>query len=318
MKTYVLGNTGIEVTELCFGALPMGPRQKNMKVEDSTKVVVTALEKGINFVDTAQMYETYEPIRKAMKLTGIKPVIASKSTASSFEDMDKAVNEALTQLDVDYIDIFHLHAARVGLNVFEERAGALECLKKYKKSGQIKAIGISTHNAKVAKMVADRDDIDILFCLYNKTGIGLLEGNVQDMREAIKLNSEAGKGVYLMKVLGGGILIDRYAECMEFARKTKGYHSIAVGMVSPEEVNFNVSYFNGDFDEKKMPSIKGNSKKFKVFESLCKGCRSCTKVCPNFAIEYNEQKKCAIINENKCLTCGYCTSACPEFAIRLI
>jgi len=318
MKKNILGNTGIEVTELCFGALPMGPRQKNMTIEDCTKVIVAALEKGINFVDTAQMYETYQPIREAMKITGIRPVITSKSVASTYEDMEKAVNEALEQLDIDYIDIFLLHAARESIDVYEKRAGALECLKAYKAKGLIKAIGISTHNTRVAKMTAQRQDIDVIFCLINKSGRGLLEGGIPDMIEAIRLNSDAGKGVYLMKVLGAGTLIDDYKGCMEFARGIKGYHSIAVGMVSPEEVDFNVSYFNGEFDNKKMPSIKGYSKKYQVMEILCKGCKSCLDACPNYALEFNEQTRKAYINYDKCLTCGYCTSACPEFVIRII
>ena len=160
--------------------------------------------------------------------------------------------------------------------------------------------------------------MDILFCLINKSGVGLLEGSVFDMEEAIRLNSEAGKGVYLMKVLGGGTLIDDYQGCMEFARKIQGYHSIAVGMVSPKEVDFNVSYFNGNIDYDKMPSIKGYSKKYHVMELICKGCKSCMDVCPNYALEFNERKKTVYINYDKCLTCGYCTSVCPELAIRAI
>ena len=145
MKTNTLGNTGIEVTELCLGALPMGPLQKDLPLEECTRVVETAIKRGITFIDTAQMYKTYAPIREAIKRTGIRPVIASKSTASDYEGMREAIEEALEQLDVDCVDIFLLHAARADTEVFDVRAGAIECRKEYKSKGSIRAMGISTH-----------------------------------------------------------------------------------------------------------------------------------------------------------------------------
>lgn len=316
MKRNVLGKTGIEVTELCFGALPMGPLQKNMNLEDCIEVAVAALELGINFVDTAQMYKTYAPIREAIKATGIRPVVATKSTATDYAGMEKAVYEALEQLGVDYIDIFLLHAARAGLAVFEERAEAIRCLGEFKDKGIVRAVGISTHDPRVARLTAEREDMDIVFPLINRTGIGVLNGTVSDMLEAIEINSDRGKGVYLMKILGGGNLINDYCASVDFARGIKGYHSITIGMVSREEVDFNVAYFNGRYDADKVPSVKGYAKRFQIFEFLCSGCKSCMEACPNDAIDYSETDRKARINEEKCLTCGYCTSRCPRFAIR--
>jgi predicted aldo/keto reductase-like oxidoreductase len=318
MKTNTLGKTGIEVTELCLGALPMGPLQKGMPLEECVKVVETALRKGITFIDTAQMYKTYAPIREAIKRTGIRPVLASKSAAPDFEGMQEAIEEALEQLDVDYVDIFLLHAVRADTEVFDVRAGAIECMKEYKSKGKIRAMGISTHNAQVAALTAARQDMDIVFPLINKAGMGILDGTVQDMQRAILENHAAGKGIYLMKVLAGGNLVDDYIASVEFARSLKGYHSIAIGMVSPEEVDFNVAYFGGIYDPKKIPTVKGYSKRYQVFSSICKGCRACVSACPNFAMEFDEEKKKACVNVEKCLTCGYCSPVCKEFAIRLV
>lgn len=318
MKTNTLGNTNIEVTELCFGALPMGPRQKNMTLGGCTRVVEIALKKGITFIDTAQMYQTYAPIKEAIKSTGIRPVIASKSTAPDYEGMERAIIEALEQLDVDCVDIFLLHAARAGAEVFDVRAGAIECLKDYKSKGLIRAMGISTHNVDVVNLTANRRDMDIVFPLINKAGTGVINGTVTQMQSAIKNSYAAGKGVYLMKVLAGGNLIDDYVASVDYVRNIESYHSIAIGMISPEEVDFNVAYFDGTYDPEKTPTVKGYSKKYQIFPGLCKGCKACIAMCPNYAIEFDEEKKTAYINEEKCLTCGYCTSACDEFAIRTI
>mgnify|MGYP000893560903 CR=1 FL=1 len=57
MKKNRLGKTDLYVTELCFGALPFGPLQKNIPVDECTGLLVEALKAGINFIDTAQMYQ---------------------------------------------------------------------------------------------------------------------------------------------------------------------------------------------------------------------------------------------------------------------
>lgn len=316
MKKYILGKTGIEVTELCFGALPMGPLQKNLAISKCADVVELALRMGVNFVDTAEMYRTYEPIKTAMDRTGIRPVIASKSNHKTYEGMEHAVHEALEKLGVDYIDIFHLHAAREGENAFELFHDALECLKDMKSKGVVKAIGISTHSVAVTNKAAQNDAIDVVFPIINMTGRGIIDGSKEEMTEAIKKASNAGKGVYLMKVLAGGNLIGDFDSAMKFARDVEGYSSIAVGMVNTEEVEFNVRYFNGE-ELKSIPETIKSLKKPQVFQALCKSCGACISACPNSAISLDTGNK-AFVDEGKCLTCGYCTPVCPQFAIRII
>lgn len=316
MKNIILGKTGMEVTELCFGALPFGPLQKNLRPEECAEILSYALDLGINFVDTAQMYKTYEPIKIALKNRKDRPIIASKTTALSYEDADIAVNEALEGMRVDYIDIFLLHSARSGTDAYELKKGALDCLKKYKEQGVIKAVGISAHNVNLVKLSAQRDDIDIVFPLINKVGRGIIDGSVQDMKNAIAACEKAGKGIYLMKALGGGTLIDEYDSSMSFARSLSSNYAVAVGMVSKEEVLYNVKYFNGEKDLEGIITIK-NRKEVKVFEGVCIGCGSCVRACHNDAISLKENKK-AFIDQSKCIQCGYCVASCPSFAVRVV
>jgi predicted aldo/keto reductase-like oxidoreductase len=315
MKKNLLGRTGIEVTELCFGALPMGPLQKNLPVEECADLISTALAGGVNFIDTAQGYKTYEPIRLAIKRAKERPIIASKSPAKSFDEMQKAIDQALNELELDYIDIFHLHAARAGVDVFKKRRGALECLVENKEKGRIKAVGISTHSAKVTELASGLKEIDVVFPIINKKGLGILDGNREDMEKAIAKCVSQGKGVYFMKVLGGGSLVGEFEEAIAYGRSLPGYSSIAIGMVSQEEVEFNLAYFEGE-KPKVFPSVAAMEKRFLVVKSLCAGCFKCVETCPNHAITPKEGK--AYIEEEKCLTCGYCVGACPQFAIRLI
>lgn len=316
MKRNLLGASGIEVTELCFGALPMGPLQKDIDVSEGADIVAYALESGINFIDTAQAYKTYASIKLAIEKTGIRPVIATKSAAVTYDDMEKAVHEALEGMGVSYIDIFHLHAAKVDTDVFDIRRGALQCLMDYKGKGVIKSVGISTHNVKVVEAAAARRDIDIVFPLINKVGRGVLEGSAEDMKKAISLCGQKGKGIYLMKVLGGGTLIDEYKECMEYARGLDFSHSIAVGMVSREEVLYNVKYFNGEKDLEDIVKIK-SKKSVIVLQRQCTSCGKCIEVCHSEAIGFDESGKSGI-DQSKCIQCGYCVAACPSFCIRVV
>lgn len=315
MKKNRLGKTDLFVTELCFGALPFGPLQKRVDPDECAEIVAEALRSGINFIDTAQMYQTYEPIRRAIAATGIRPVIASKSTASGYEDMRKAVEDALKQLDTDYIDIFLLHAARTDESVFTGRADAIRCLLDYKAKGIIKAVGISAHSVRTVRAAAHNGDMDIVFPILNISGIGILHGTREEMEEAISECVANGKGVYIMKALGGGTLIDDYDRAMSYARSIPGAASVAVGMVSRQELSYNIRYFNGELDDTDVIQA-GQAKRFIVVKTLCTNCGKCRTTCPNEAID--ESEGVSVIREAKCLTCGYCVSACGEFAIRMV
>lgn len=316
MKKIILGNTGYEVTEICFGCLPFGPLQKNLPVEEAAEVLSYGLDLGINFIDTAQMYKTYDHIKLALAKRKDKPIIATKSTAATYEDMEIAIKEALEGMGVEHLDIFHLHSARAGNDLFEVRKGALDCLKDYKKKGVVKAIGVSTHNVKLVEACAENDDIDVVFPLINKAGRGIINGTVEEMKNAILKCEQKGKGIYLMKALGGGTLIDDYEESMEFARNLNDNYSIAIGMISKEEVLYNVKYFNGEHDLDGIIKIR-NRKKVNVSKNVCIGCKTCVDKCHSSAISMQEDNK-SFIDQSKCIQCGYCIAACPAFAIRMI
>jgi aryl-alcohol dehydrogenase-like predicted oxidoreductase len=238
MKKYSLGKTGIKVTELCFGALPIGPLQANISVEKGAKLIRAALEKGINFIDTAEVYKTYPHIRKALEGYNEEVIITSKSMVKTYNKMEKSIKDALVSLNRTYIDIFHLHAARVTPSVFEERAGAFQCLKDYKAKGVIRAIGISTHAVGIVRRATEIKEIDVIFPIINKLGMGIIDGSVDDMVKAISEAHKVGKGLYAMKALAGGHLIDQLEESFNFVRSIKGISSIAVGMVNQEELKY--------------------------------------------------------------------------------
>jgi len=316
MKKYSIGKTGIKVTELCFGALPIGPLQANMSVEKGAKLIRSALERGINFIDTAEGYRTYLHIRKALEGYNGEVIIATKSYAKTYEKMKQSIKNALKSLNRAYVDIFLLHAAKVTPSVFDERAGALQCLNDYKAKGIIRAIGISTHGLEIVRLSAKIKEIDVIFPIINKLGMGIIGGSVDDMVKTISKAYKAGKGLYAMKALAGGHLIDQLEKSFHFVRNIKGISSVAVGMVNQEELELNLKIFNDEEIPRELLNKKIKPGKRLLILSFCKGCGTCVRTCPNNALSLENEK--AVVDHKLCILCGYCNPACPEFAIRLV
>jgi len=317
MHPGILGRTGLEVTELGFGALPFGPLQKNLGTEEAADVLALALEKGVTFVDGAKGYRTHGAIRLAMERTGRRPVISTKSGERTYGEMEASIQQALAELGVDCIDIYLLHGVKAGENGLAARKGAFDCLQDCQARGRLKAIGVSTHSAKVTALMAAEPGVDVVFPIINRIGRGIRDGSLAEMEAAITACHDNGKGVYLMKVLGGGTLIDDYIASIEYARSLPGFMPLVLGMVSRDEVEFNVDYFNGLLDRARLPSFSGYRKQVYIARGVCTGCQVCAKACHSGAIDYDDAGK-GRIDRSKCVLCCYCIPECPSFAIRVI
>ncbi|NCB44437.1 MAG: aldo/keto reductase, partial [Clostridia bacterium] len=77
MEKRKLGSLDFMVTPIGFGVLTVGNTQLNLPVSKGAEILRYALERGINFLDTAQYYETYPYIREALRGTSFEPIIAS-------------------------------------------------------------------------------------------------------------------------------------------------------------------------------------------------------------------------------------------------
>ena len=314
MQYINLGNTGINVSKLCFGGLIIGPLQANLPFEQGAQIILKAIELGVNFIDTAELYGTYPHIKQALKKTNKDIVIATKSYAYSEEAARNSVEKARREMDIDVIDIFLLHEQESRLTLKGHRE-ALEYYLSMKERGIIKAVGVSTHNVEVVEACCDMSEIDVIHPLVNKTGIGIGDGTVVEMLKAVEKAFNIGKGIYSMKPLGGGNLIASYEEAIKFVLDLPYIHSIALGMQSIAEVIMNICMFN---DEKVPEYVKDSLQKKQRHLHIdwwCSGCGKCVKRCKQGALYLDNGK--AKVYEKKCVLCSYCASVCPEFAIKV-
>lgn len=318
LKQNILGDSGLRVTEFCLGLLPMGPMQSNIPESECLEIIWKAMDLGVNFFDTAEGYRSQPYLGKALQGKRENFVIATKSHSDTYDKMSLSVEKSLTELQTDYIDIYHLHSVRSSVDVFEKRKGALQKLVELKQQKVVRNVGIATHNVNVVNAAAERDDIDIIFVLVNKVGLGIIDGTIEDMVAAIEYAADKKKGLYVMKALAGGNLLVEFHEALSWARALKGISSVAVGVVSVKELLQDLKHFGLVTPETEAvdPEITIKNKKIFILERLCKGCGKCVETCPNDAL-FLEGEVAKVRHEN-CILCGYCSPECPEFIIRII
>src|SRR4051812_46455821 len=156
MEHRQLGRTGVSVSKLCLGAMMFGA-WGNPDHDESIRIIHAALDAGINFVDTADVYgqgESEEIVAKALAGGRRDDVIlATKFHGAMGDDPNRqgssrrwimrAVEDSLRRLNTDWIDLYQVHRPRTDTDI-EETLGALTDLVR---QGKVRYIGASTFPA---------------------------------------------------------------------------------------------------------------------------------------------------------------------------
>ncbi len=305
---------GLKVSRLCYGTLTIGPLQRNMSVAEGGRLLIHALQKGILFFDTAELYGTYPHIRMMLEECP-GAVIATKSYAWNRETAEESFAKAVRGIGRDYVDLFLLHEQE-SLHTIRGHWEALEHLIRLKERGLIGAVGLSTHSVDAARAALRFPEIQVVHPLINMNGLGIQGGSRDDMVAAIADLSAAGRGVYAMKALGGGHLIGNRREAIAWALGLAGVKSVAVGMQSEAEIDYNVSLFEGMEPPADLEQATAGTQRQLLVHDWCRGCGNCAKVCSSGAIRVIGGR--AAPDPEKCVMCGYCAAACPDFCIKVI
>jgi uncharacterized protein len=310
-----LGNSGLLVSRLCFGSLTMGPLQAKLPTLEGAALLQEAFDRGINFVDTAELYNNYDYIKHAIKSRRDKVIISAKSYAYSNETAEASLQKAMKELNTDYIDIFSLHEQE-SEHTIRGHIEALEYFIRAKEKGYIRAVGISTHNIAAVEAVLRYPEIQIIHPILNIAGLGITDGSKEEMLQAIENAAKAGKGIYSMKALGGGNLIHSSKECFDFVLGNQNIHSVAVGMQSKAEIINNIAVFEGKEVPQEIKKQINNIQRKLLIDYWCNGCGRCINKCQQKALKMVDGK--TKVNSEKCVLCGYCSAYCPDFCIKII
>ena len=225
MKYKRLGNSGVKVSEFCLGTMHFGS-----KVDENTAktLIQRAVAKGINFIDTANVYvggKSEEIVGKAIKGMRKDLVLATKVRQSmgpgpndeglSRKHIMQAFEESLRRLDTDYIDIYYVHRPSnvdmlKGFNgepiPMRETLGALTDLVR---SGKVRYIGCSNFPAwLLCKALWTSDKYGLESYVVSQPRYNLFQREIE--REVIPLCVDQGIGVVPYSPLAGGVLTGKY------------------------------------------------------------------------------------------------------------
>ncbi|MGC8779395.1 MAG: aldo/keto reductase [Anaerolineae bacterium] len=217
MEYRSLGRTGVMVSPLCLGAMNFGaPTSK----EDSIAIIHRALEAGINFIDTANVYNAGESERivgEALKLNGMRDqvVLATKvhgrmgpgpnEAGNSRYHIIKACEDSLRRLQTDHIDLYQLH--RPSLTIPQDET--LRAFDDLVRAGKVRYIGCSTHPAwMVMEALAISDRYGLARYISEQPPYNLLDRRIEN--ELIPLALKHGLAILPWSPLAGGILAGRY------------------------------------------------------------------------------------------------------------
>jgi aryl-alcohol dehydrogenase-like predicted oxidoreductase len=222
MELRSLGRTGVDVSPLCLGAMMFGA-WGNPDHDESIRIIHRALDAGINFVDTADVYsqgESEEIVGKALAGRRDEVVLATKfhgrmgdgpnRSGNSRRWILREVEASLRRLKTDYIDVYQAHRPDPGCDI-DETLGTLSDLVR---AGKIRYLGSSTFPAEEiveAQWVAERRGRERF--VTEQPPYSLLVRSVE--ADVLPVCERYGVGVLSWSPLAGGWLTGRYRKGQE-------------------------------------------------------------------------------------------------------
>ncbi len=335
--TRKLGNTGIELPIVSMGVMRA----------DNPALVKAALKKGIVHLDTAHVYQGGRNEEMLGKLLKDYPrdsyIISTKVKVDGFdketgqfkpetnpEEVTEQLNISLERLGIDYVDILYLHAIQTYDSALYEPI--LKNLKKAKKSGKARFLGVSTHRnmPEVIDAVIDSKVYDIVLTSYN-----FQMKDSEEMETALKRADDAGIGIVGMKTMAGGFLDKERTKkinakaALKWALLNERIHTTIPGYTSFAEMEESFSVME---DLQMTPQERQDLLLDDVSASLfCQGCESCVNTCRHglnipdymraymYTYGYHEYEKARGVlvaqtgNEPSiCSSCDECSAVCSK------
>ena len=218
MEIRPLGRTGVQVSSLCLGCMMFGRRTEP---EESYAIIDRALDAGINFLDTANVYalgKSEEITGEALKRNGQRHnvVLATKvHGAMDAEDPNARGNSrrhiieqceaSLRRLQTDYIDLYQLHRPQADIPIDE----TLRALDDLVRDGKVRYIGTSTFAAwEIVESLWVSKEFNLNRIVCEQPPYNLLDRRAE--RELLPMAQTFGIGVIPWGPLGGGLLTGRY------------------------------------------------------------------------------------------------------------
>ena len=323
MEYRILGKTGLEISRVGFGGIPI------QKIDaDGTKALIAELVRsGVNFIDTARGYTVSEEYL-GYALEGVRDrfVLATKSMSRTKEAMAKDVETSLKNLRTDYIDLYQIHNPNAkDLDTVTAEGGALEALIEAQAAGKIGHIGITLHSKDLFAKAVELPWVETIMFPYN-----IVETQGEELIAKCK---EKNIGFICMKPLAGGAIEDATL-ALRFILSNPAVSVAIPGMADPAEIAQNVaaaadtSPLSAE-EQKKIAAIREE-----LGTNFCRRCNYCAPCTVGINIpavflfegyysrydlkEWSLARYATLPKTaSDCIECGACETRCPyELPIR--
>ncbi len=318
MEKIRLGRTGLMVTKLGFGGIPI---QRDSE-DEAIAVVKRCLELGINFIDTANGYSNSEErIGKAISGRREEVILATKSRARERETVESHLKLSLKRLRVEYIDLYQFHniAHSDELNAILAPNGPMTLIEEAKRVGLVRHIGVTSHSIDMAKKLVKSDRFETVMVPFN-----FVEHGAAD--ELLPLTREHDVGFIAMKPLGGGML-DNIGIAFKYLLQFPDVVPIP-GIEKVHEIEEIIRILEGPrtlttTEQRNIEKLR--QKLSKTFCHRCDYCQPCTEgipismvmTIPSFAKRtppewiFSGLLAEAVDKAVNCTKCGECEKRCP-------
>lgn len=239
-----LGSTGVKVSPLCIGAMNFGGVTNE---SDSIEIIHTALGAGINFIDTANVYndgQSEVAVGKALKGRRLDVILATKVHGKMGEGPNdqgnsrlhilRACEDSLRRLNTDYIDLYQIH--RPSWDIPQEET--LGVLTELVRSGKVRYIGCTTHPAwLVMEALALSEKYGLSRYISEQPPYNLLDRRIEN--ELVPLALRHKLALIPWAPLAQGLLAGRYAADQELpsdSRASRQPGTIYADRVTPKGI----------------------------------------------------------------------------------
>ncbi|MDD3219792.1 MAG: aldo/keto reductase [Lachnospiraceae bacterium] len=317
MNRIILGSTGLEISRMGLGGIPI----QRTDAAHTKELIQAMIEAGINFIDSARGYTVSEAFL-GEALEGVREhfVLATKSMARTKETMAADIETSLRNFRTDYIDLYQVHNPSMEqLDTVIGKDGALEALLEAKENGEIGHIGLTAHSVEVFERAIELPWVETMMFPYN-----IVETQGEELIARCK---EKNIGFIDMKPLAGGAIEDATL-ALRFLASNPSVSVVIPGVYSTEELAQNIAAMSHTeaLSQEEIASMEIIKKE--LGENFCRRCGYCMPCSQGIAIPNvflfggyldryglgdwaKDRYSTLSVKAGACVECGECESRCP-------
>ncbi|UCG55878.1 MAG: aldo/keto reductase [Phycisphaerales bacterium] len=245
-----LGRTGIKATRLAHGTgwNGGGRTSAHARLGEKTfsKLLRHSIDRGITFVDSADLYGIHSYVRTALDgvprdkyILGTKIWPRTEFWNSPSGGAKEEVDRYCKELNSDVIDICLIHCMQ-NTQWPQEFERIRDELDELKEKGRVRAVGVSCHDLGALKVAASHPWVDVIYARVNNVGKkASMDGSPEEVGAVLKTARANGKVVVGMKIFGAGELVkpEQMDASLKHVFENKLVDAVTIGMMKPDEVD---------------------------------------------------------------------------------